>query len=621
MPIQTFLQYSTSSYFSLSLTHTDEGNKPLRLRHFVCRPRATHDDAESGFTQGQVGSLSVSVLYVVVFLSTRFAVCVSVVCSCVPPHKDHCMCSRYDGPVRSVSGARHPMLLQLPRSLLLQPRPPEAALAPPQDSLRLLPGGGGRATGALPGGQPRHQAGRAHPQGAPSGPGLGPKTATFPLCLGCHRRLPSNLEGYHVCSGCNWPLCGPQCEGLAPHQDECRLMRESGHRADIPFESPQKKEAVYCNITPLRCLLLREKHPDKFATLLNLQSHLEDLRDTSLYNLFKTTMIGFLLDGLQLTDVDPEMILRMCAILDTNAFDVRRKKGEVNVRGVYPTGSFLSHDCTPNTKYTFVGPEFSLVLTATIPIRKGDIISTTYTRTLWGTLGRRANLRLARCFDCTCARCSDCTELGTHAGAISCAACKRSGRDSKVLSTNPLDSAAAWRCKSCPHSIPGRQMAWGNDAVRQEMEAVNKRRSEALEEFLEKYGGALHSTNSHILEMKYVLARLYGNEEGRVLSDLSDEHLERKIDLCHELLEVADALSPGMSRMRGVLLFELQAAMVVNTRREFESDQITKERAQEVLGEAMTLLQSSAEILRSDPDMKAQLEEKLVALAKDLEPN
>nr|CAD7420434.1 unnamed protein product [Timema poppensis] len=73
---------------------------------------------------------------------------------------------------------------------------------------------------------------------------------------------------------------------------------------------------------------------------------------------------------------------------------------------------------------------------------------------------------------------------------------------------------------------------------------------------------------------------------------MSDEHLERKIDLCHELLEVSDALSPGMSRMRG-----------------------------EVLGEAMTLLQSSAEILRSDLDMKAQLEEKLVALAEDLEPN
>nr|CAD7442405.1 unnamed protein product [Timema bartmani] len=561
------------------------------------------------------GSLYVSVLYVVVFLSTRFAVCVSVVCSCVPPHQVRGMtgqCAVCQAPATQCCSSCRAVFYcsrdhQKQHWRHHKTRCASYRVEVDERLGRFLVASRDIKQGELILREPPLV--------------LGPKTATFPLCLGCHRRLSSNLEGYHVCSGCNWPLCGPQCEGLAPHQDECRLMRESGHRADIPFESPQKKEAVYCNITPLRCLLLREKHPDKFATLLNLQSHLEDLRDTSLYNLFKTTMIGFLLDGLQLTDVDPEMILRMCAILDTNAFDVRRKKGEVNVRGVYPTGSFLSHDCTPNTKYTFVGPEFSLVLTATIPIRKGDIISTTYTRTLWGTLGRRANLRLARCFDCTCARCSDCTEMGTHAGAISCAACKRSGRDSKVLSTNPLDSAAAWRCKSCPHSIPGRQMAWGNDAVRQEMEAVNKRRSEALEEFLEKYGGALHSTNSHILEMKYVLARLYGNEEGRVLSDLSDEHLERKIDLCHELLEVADALSPGMSRMRGVLLFELQAAMVVNTRREFESDQITKERAQEVLGEAMTLLQSSAEILRSDPDMKAQLEEKLVALAKDLEPN
>ncbi|CAG2053805.1 unnamed protein product, partial [Timema podura] len=299
---------------------------------------------------------------------TLFAVCVSVVCSCVPPHQVRGMtgqCAVCQAPATQCCSSCRAVFYCSRDHQKQHWRHHKTRCAPYRVEVderlgRFLVASRDIKQGELILREPPLV--------------LGPKTATFPLCLGCHRRLPSNLEGYHVCSGCNWPLCGPQCEGLAPHQDECQLMRESGHRADIPFESPQKKEAVYCNITPLRCLLLREKHPDKFSTLLNLQSHLEELRDTSLYNLFKTTMIGFLLDGLQLTDVDPEMVLRMCAILDTNAFDVRRKKGEVNVRGVYPTASFLSHDCTPNTKYTFVGPEFSLVLTATVPIRKGDVI-------------------------------------------------------------------------------------------------------------------------------------------------------------------------------------------------------------------------------------------------------
>lgn len=56
--------------------------------------------------------------------------------------------------------------------------------------------------------------------------------------------------------------------------------------------------------------------------------------------------------------------------------------------------------------------------------------------------------------------------------------------------------------------------------------------------------------------------------------------MKRKIDLCHELLEVADVLDPGWTRFRGTLLLELQAAMAVQIKREFESGKLTKEGAQ-----------------------------------------
>lgn len=52
--------------------------------------------------------------------------------------------------------------------------------------------------------------------------------------------------------------------------------------------------------------------------------------------------------------------------------------------------------------------------------------------------------------------------------------------------------------------------------------------------------------------------------------------MERKIDICHELLEIADKLEPGWSKFRGSILLELQAAMVVQTKRDFEADKLTK---------------------------------------------
>jgi hypothetical protein len=52
-----------------------------------------------------------------------------------------------------------------------------------------------------------------------------------------------------------------------------------------------------------------------------------------------------------------------------------------------------------------------------------------------------------------------------------------------------------------------------------------------------------------------------------LFSDLSDELLERKIQLCQELLEVGDILEPGHSKFRGSLLYDLHEAMMVQVRR------------------------------------------------------
>lgn len=344
---------------------------------------------------------------------------------------------------------------------------------------------------------------------------LGPKIVSLSVCLGCGRRVKTatGIEVYK-CSTCGWPMCGPQCETSPLHVPECNLMKERGFRANI---NPQegKKEAAYCSITPLRCLLLKTEDPSKYETIMKLQSHLEERKDTTLYSIFKNNIVGFLRNALGMTEFSEETILRVTAILDTNSFEIRRSEDDIKIRGLYPKAAMLSHDCKPNTKHIFRGSKFTLELVSTIPIKKGEIICVTYTQTLWGTLARRTHLKQSKCFDCTCARCSDATELGTYLGAINCSQCKRSDAKthSKMISTQPLEITAPWKCEICSHVIPGRQMAWGSDAIRQEIAALDKSKPQVFEDFLNKYKEALHPTNWHMLEVKYALSQMYGNME------------------------------------------------------------------------------------------------------------
>lgn len=333
---------------------------------------------------------------------------------------------------------------------------------------------------------------------------VGPKIMCVPTCLGCLRRVP----GDYNCRACGWPLCGAACELHPRHLPECRVMKAAGYKALIISDSG-RKEAAYCTVAPLRCLLMAEADPQRYDQLSKLQAHLELRRNTTLYSIFKTNVVGFIQNALKLSQYDEETILRMAAILDTNAFDVSLERGSVKARAVYWTASMMSHDCKPNTKHVFKGENFKIVVVATVPIKKGEVISASYTQLLWGTLQRRAHLKNAKCFDCECDRCSDPTELCTYVGAILCSQCKNS--DGKIVSSDPLDPSAVWKCEVCDHTIPARQISWGNDAVRKEVSSLDKTSPHAMEEFLLKYSGTLHAFNGHALEVKYALAQMYGN--------------------------------------------------------------------------------------------------------------
>ncbi|KAL0274822.1 UNVERIFIED_CONTAM: hypothetical protein PYX00_002854 [Menopon gallinae] len=447
---------------------------------------------------------------------------------------------------------------------------------------------------------------------------VGPKAVSLPVCLGCHSvcQPGSSVE----CDGCGFPLCSVKCQLSDHHFDECRLMTEGKYKVKIEFG---EKNAGYFPIVPLRCLLAKEKNPEKYKKIINLQSHLEEKLQSPLFALYRKNIAHFLMEKLGLKQFDETEILTVAGILDTNAFEVGSK--DVKLRGLYNTASMIAHNCRPNTKHTFHGNDFVMAVTAISDIPAGGVIFATYTQTFWGTLERRNHLKMAKCFDCTCERCSDPSELGTYVGAIRCVNCMtpdnfRNGP--YIMSTDPLKKDAMWQCENCGHGLPGKQIFSGNETLKEEISRIDKKNAESLEAFMEKYGtygaGVLHPRNTHAVQIKHALVQIYGNKPGYLYSELSDELLERKIDYCHELLEIVDVLEPGFSKIRGQLLNELQSAMVMQAKRQFNQGKITKDAAQKILTDSLAILSEAIEILKVEPDME-DLQERLLTLSKELD--
>ncbi|XP_053954619.1 SET domain-containing protein SmydA-8 [Anastrepha ludens] len=449
----------------------------------------------------------------------------------------------------------------------------------------------------------------------------GPKVASAPICLGCHRLLPAPVPpqtNFYKCTRCSWPMCGPQCESSSMHIDECELMAVRKFNAKIDYDPTKdqirKKESAYCAILPLRCILLQNKSPDLFDRFANLEDHLSERINTPLYKILSANLLTFIKTVMGFSEWSDDDVLRIAARLDTNAFEVRQTATAQKLRAIYLNAAMISHDCVSNARHTF-DEQMQILFIAKQNIAKGEVIATSYTQPLKCTPMRRQHIQEAKCFECTCARCKDPEELGTFAGAILCSRCKVG----KIISTDPLDNGAVWKCQLCPHEIPAKQINLGNNAILKEIETLNKKSPSALEEFIHRYRDTLHEKNTHVLQVKYALTQLYGNFPGFLIRDMNDAAVKRKMELCQELLEVAEVLDGGWSIFRGNLMLDLQQALVEQIKREHAKGLLTAENVSEKIEEVMELLKEAVEILKLEPDMQDLLKERTHQLATELD--
>lgn len=111
---------------------------------------------------------------------------------------------------------------------------------------------------------------------------------------------------------------------------------------------------------------------------------------------------------------DEQIMINICKIMDANCFETitTRNNNLISLKGLYPVASFMNHCCVPNTMHNF-NEKCHMIVKASLPIRKGQEITTTYTNSIWPTTLRQNHLLTSKQFICTCNRCCD-PEVSTH---------------------------------------------------------------------------------------------------------------------------------------------------------------------------------------------------------------
>lgn len=294
---------------------------------------------------------------------------------------------------------------------------------------------------------------------------------------------------------------------------------------------------------------------------MELESHNEVRRNTAIWRNHKIN-IEDVIHSYGITspeDLKNEIIQKICGILDVNTFELRAPgfgPGSVPhpsecVRGLYLQAALMAHDCLGNT-HLAVDDHYNLIIHSCIPIPKGSPIYFNYTNALQGTHERREHLKEGKYFSCTCARCSDASECGTHMSSLKCVKC-HTGFITPISPTEErYKSSSIWKCnqEKCSHQYKGAMISMAVQESQRFVERINRRDIKTVENALKKLLLTLSEEHSIILDLKQCLIGLH-SEILRRDPNPNRKMLNRKLELCKEILPVLQKVEPGISRMKG----------------------------------------------------------------------
>ncbi|XP_060523200.1 uncharacterized protein LOC132700097 [Cylas formicarius] len=450
-------------------------------------------------------------------------------------------------------------------------------------------------------------------------------------CPGCCRLIIG--EGAARCEGCDFPVCNPECPGLKDmevHGHECMILGLRDVKAINGLHDFYRQDTLL----PLRCILLQNRHPKKFAKLMGMESHLEKRgENTEIYRDIDSRVVDYLNDnffvpmrmlegksGRQvLEDISKQTIHKICGILDVNALEINQ---DSEVTALYPNAYLMEHSCVHNTRHSFESAKKGYVLTvkASVPISKGDHISTMYTHTLWGTQARREHLKETKYFTCKCRRCGDPTELGSYLSALKCIGNQEEPCGGIQLPVDPLDDNTEWTCDKCDVKLSNAEVSFLVNQIGEEVDHVQLSNPTVrdLDGLLTKMLNFVQSNHYHAYSVKHSLVQLYGYQQGYLPNQLTDDCLAKKAAMARELLDINKKIDPATSRLAlysGVLLHELYLANMILIKRKWDLGIKTKVKSiNSMLKECDYCLKNAVAMLSDEKNSPAG--EKLVSLVE-----
>ena len=150
-------------------------------------------------------------------------------------------------------------------------------------------------------------------------------------CMNCSKIVDKPV----YCSNCRYSFCSNRCKCDSENSELCSLLGK--------LEDKNNQKLV----STLKFLMLKKSDNDLYKKLLQLESHVKELQESS----FWKKLLEGVIEPLKKLEFNEDEISQALGIICTNSFELLHKPGKgAPPEGLFEIASLMNHDCIGNTR-------------------------------------------------------------------------------------------------------------------------------------------------------------------------------------------------------------------------------------------------------------------------------